>query len=220
MSQVAREWRRHRQARRIAKDPFAAERQVTGRLVALLALDLGSSRMARAIASSRTASGRFRIASRRRIGSNSNWNGTCGSSISQELESPHGRTRLWRTRRCGPLVGKSSGMIENVDPARPGLPRGELLHRGAAGAEDAVRPLQVIRTDVARGHRSGTGPRSSPRSGSRRGARADIADGPSRSRSNRDGGPPAPPRRRADRPARGASAPDRRPSAAARIRSS
>ena len=101
-----------------------------------------SRRMARVIASSRTASDRVRIASSLRTGSKSNENGTCGSSISQASERPAVRTLDCNTRRCGPLVGKSPGMIENATSPRPAF-QGE-------NSSSAARRAPAIRWDHSR----------------------------------------------------------------------
>ena len=152
--QVGGQRRLDRQARRIAKDHSPPDG--SSRAGSSIAAFAGSSRMARDIASSRSASERVRIASRRRTGSNSKLNGTCGSSISQEPERPAVRTRVWRTRRCGPLVGKSSGMIENATWPRPAS-SGRTPPARPPGSDDPVRPLQVIGADGARSSgRNGT----------------------------------------------------------------
>ena len=150
MGQVAGQWRRHREARRITKDPFAAERQVTGRLVA----------------HARTRPGLQPDCARDRLVPDRVGEVQDGAEpedrVELEIERDVRELDLpgaGQSARPDPaLKDETMGAVgrevvgddREVDSALPGLPRGELLHRGAAGAQDAVRPLQVIRTDVAR----------------------------------------------------------------------
>ena len=157
MGQVAGERRRHRQPRRVAEDPFAAEREMAGRFVALV--ETGSSRMARAIdlvpgrvgerQDGVEAEDRVEIEVERDV---------------RQLDLPGaGEARAGGPGSGGPgdagrWSGKSSGMIENSTRPRPGLPRRRIppSRRGGRPGCDATTPGRPGRRGARSSMRNGT----------------------------------------------------------------
>ncbi len=174
VGQVARQGRVHRQPRRIPQDPLAPERHEPGRPFVRACGRLQPDGPRHRLVPGRVGEGQDRVEAQDRVEIEL-------ERDVRQLESPRRRRGprsgrvLWSTRRCGPLVGKSSGTIENATSAAAGLPRRELLQRGAAGADDPVGPFQVLGTRRGPGHRAGRGRRTWPTMGISACRRARIA---------------------------------------------
>ncbi len=109
--QITQQRRRNRQLGWVAATPVRTRGSRNGRVAILWVRSVRDGR--RATASPRASSVIANNASTARIGSNSSWNGKCGRSIIHDAVSPAVRTRACSSRRCGPLVSKSSGMSVN-----------------------------------------------------------------------------------------------------------